>query len=275
MKIILSRQNEVTIEIFEELKRLGHEPIFIGMKNIKKLDADLVMILPPTPYDKKTFDNIKKQKIPIIYWSRNGRAEDDINLIKNSDYVFLPYKTVKHYYLPLYCNPFAIKGLKRNEKYDVCTLSSLQMNYPYRRKYKIKIKEIFINMPFSHLAVGRHFKMFLNDYRKRYNVYLKSKIAINIANCEDALPLRYFESVMCKCLPINYYIPQLEELFPMKHMPKTFRLETPVNEIYDEIRYYLENENERKRISLILHRHVIKHHTLRKRIETILKTVKK
>lgn len=281
MRILLTRKYIVEKEMVYALKKLGHNAGFIDLSkplpNLKKVD--LLISTPWSHYPLKKINKMKKKGIKVAYWSRatpNLEEKKFQRYIDSADHVFTCYKS-DYNYLPLCASNNPMWSMDHDYKWDVCSV----IRHSKTHARLEKLKEIFKVMKRKYIILGinwHHYPSFngkkLDNYNQRYKYYWNSKMAINILKSEDALPLRYFESIRCKCFPIFFDTPLLKDFFP-EELLITFDMETKPSKILKVIDYYLNvsNKKDYRKITSSLYKIVMKEHTFVNRMKELIKVV--
>lgn len=98
-------------------------------------------------------------------------------------------------------------------------------------------------------------------------VYSRAKIVVNIPALDD-LNFRFFEALSCGALLLTKRLANgQEELFKEDIHYVAFGSE---QELFDKVELYLRNDEERNKIALAGHEEVLRHHSLARRLETLL-----
>jgi spore maturation protein CgeB len=99
----------------------------------------------------------------------------------------------------------------------------------------------------------------------------KYKIHFN-RNISDDLNYRTFETLGCQTFLLTNDTPGLNQLFEIDKHLVTY---TDINDLFEKINYYLNNETERNEISKNGYNHVINNHTFTKRMNQFIEIIKK
>lgn len=210
---------------------------------------------------------------PMVYWAsdthiNNGQEGDSypyrLGMAKQADIVFAAQKVGMENFKrdgvpnPLWL-PHAVEPLaypKQNfasKKYDIAFIGHIN-------------SENRIN------ALDRLFKSFPNFYygQKRFeqaaNIFGQSKIVFNISMTDD-INMRTFEAMATGSMLLTNWIPTIEELFEDgKHLV----LYRSLDEMVDKARYYIDHNEEREKIAQAGYEEVMKNHTFKNRVDTIL-----
>ena len=126
-------------------------------------------------------------------------------------------------------------------------------------------------------ALDRMFREFPNFFygqrlfEEAAQVYSNSKIVFNIAMDRD-VNMRVFEALGTRSLLLTDDIPGIHDLFEDgKHLV----LYRSLDEAVEKARYYMEHEDERARIAQAGYEEVMKNHTFKHRVNTIIEETKK
>jgi len=210
---------------------------------------------------------------PMIYWASdthiNNGAEGDsypyrLSMAKRADIVFVAQKAAVEkmkadgvpnpIWLPHAVEPLAYpKITKASKVYDICFVGH-------------------VNSQNRIDALDRLFSEFSNFYygQKRFEeaakIYGDSKIVFNISMTDD-INMRTFEAMATGSFLLTNWIPTIEDLFEDgKHLV----LYRTLDEMVDKAKYYLSHDDEREKIAQAGYEEVIKNHTFKNRVGTML-----
>jgi spore maturation protein CgeB len=145
--------------------------------------------------------------------------------------------------VPWACDPDFHRKLDIGKKYHVTFIGTA---YPERRKIIRKLKQVDLFGDYWYgFGKRRHNPVYGEDYVKVIN---QSMINLNlqaeISVIADAPTMRTFEIAGCGGFQLSDYMPSIKKYFPV--MP-TF---TGVDDLRDQIEYYLDSEKDRDEIAL-------------------------
>ena len=190
--------------------------------------------------------------------AHNGHAFDVVYGISKWDldeYRKLNCQDVR--WLPLACNPKVHRKLEGVTKlYDISFVGSL---YP-ERKALLERLSIQFNV---------HYESAFGEAMVR--IFNQSKIVLNVpvgGVTSGNLPHRVFEALACGSLLFTNAVPGLAELFTDREHLVCYDVGTALGEL---LAYYLEHEDEREAIAEAGRQEVLAKHTVRHRVERILK----
>lgn len=115
----------------------------------------------------------------------------------------------------------------------------------------------------------------INEFRRRYtleemtNLYARSKIVFNKSEAGE-VNFRVFEGPSCGALLVTEEAPGLEELFEPGKEIITYR---SFEEAYEKIRYFLRNDEERRRIAEAGYKRARNEHTFEHRVRRLIDVV--
>lgn len=190
------------------------------------------------------------------------------------------FKSSNLRYLPVGLDPdfYRVRNLSQKEKEffscDVCFVGAL---YPEREKLLSAVKKMGVNLKIfgwpkwkiSSLTENYYGSLSVDGIAKVYNL-AKISLNSNLQPQNGGVNLKTFEIPAAGGFQISDNQPELKNIFEPGEEVETYETE---NELLDKIRFYLSNENKRKKIALAGHQRVLKDHTLNQRIKTILETI--
>jgi len=171
-------------------------------------------------------------------------------------------------------NTFFKPTIKRTDAFDICflgnvcpkTLNRLNFIDALRKKYKILIGGgVSGNTIIGSKAVA--------------NFYSQSKIAIDIPGSlyprkELMIPQRLYQAMGLGCLFVSQWVPNMEQLFiPKVHLD--MYEDNTIEGLCSKIDYYLEHQDELKRIALAGQNEIMKNHTIEVRVKQYIQEIRK
>ncbi len=230
---------------------------------------DAVIVMDPTWCN---FELGRFKNAITAYWSWDNVYKTSLihDLILTDldkfDYVFSAHKGTLDYFssagtkaiwMPFYYDSDINFPMELAKNYDVSFVGNI---YGDRKDYISHMKK----------RLG-HLKYFYgNSYQKDQNkIYNESKIVLNFPNVRE-LNFRVFEALGSGSFLLNGQSYETMELFEDN---KDIVFFDDMNDLTEKIEFYLESENERKRISSSGHRKVYEYHTLDRRVKSILQTL--
>lgn len=155
-------------------------------------------------------------------------------------------------WLPAACLPSLHRKLNIAKIHDVTFIGNLYEN-------RIKLLE----------RLAKRFNVLVkNAFRdEMVEIFNKSKIVLNLGIGQGSIPHRIFEALACGSFLLTNEIPKEDRLFRDRVHLVYFNDQN----IEDLVAYYLAHEKEREAIANRGRAEVLKHHTVRHRMETILK----
>lgn len=251
------------------LTNLGYESIVWGLNypsyNIPfselEKECDVILLLENYPVNNWLPDLSKSNKLKI-FWSIDSHITLDnhlyicntnkINIVLNSVYGHDVYfKNYKTYYFPNAYSDELIYPLNVNKIYDVGFCGS----YSNRYEWVSGISNIF-NMKIDEFVIGTDMVNAINSYKIHFN-----------RNVGSDVNYRTFETLGCNTFLLTNITPGLDILFDDGNHLVTY---TTQDDLYDKIRYYLNNDTERITISKNGYNHVLENHTYTKRMKTLI-----
>lgn len=129
-------------------------------------------------------------------------------------------------------------------------------------------KSLFINQSKIHFGLNRVLGEWESVVKKNLPLY-----PLDSTGLFYQLKSRPFQSTATGSLAINEYCPELEELFVIDKEIVTFKFGN-LEEVRDKLKWYTKHDNEREKIAMAGYQRSLKSHSLRHRIEQIVKIVK-
>lgn len=254
-------------------------------------------------------DTIKKLRensnIPLVLWCYDSAVRFR-NILNGGKYYHLFYTCepsdipelqkygIRAKFLPMAYDPHTYFRLEdKTVVRDVCFVGTL-INYPQRRRVLGEIisryNELNIEVwgptwsiyyPFSlyeYLITQRDLRMHLHNHgiypREVNKIYNTSKICLNTHHpqLKEGLNPRVFEIMGAGGFQLVDYKKKLEELFNVEKEMVYYKNE---DDLLEKVGYYIENEDERKKIAERGMDAVKKKHTYKHRAQVILDDIKK
>ncbi|UCB56650.1 MAG: glycosyltransferase family 1 protein [Candidatus Omnitrophota bacterium] len=199
---------------------------------------------------KKPFRKIVKQ----------ARHYDFVMCVHRNSLKALKWRGISAEWLPVACDPQIHKKLDIPKVYDIGFVGT---------KGKKSLREKLLE------ALGQRYpKSFLDmaPYTQMSRIYSASKIGFNYS-IRDDINMRMFEIMSCGALLITNRIREkgFQELFEDRRHLVTYK--NP-KELFRLVDYYLEHEDQRRRIAECGRRLVISEHTYEKRTQKMLDYIK-
>jgi spore maturation protein CgeB len=212
-------------------------------------------------------------KDPVVYWPTDTHVSGPsydyrLSLARKSDIVFSAQKSalpqferdgVKAIFLPCGVEPQAYPRYElASQHYDVCFVG-------------------YINCKERVLALDRLFREFPNfffgqrTFENAARIYADSRVSFNIA-LNDDVNMRNFEVLGAGGFLLTKRVAALEEL--LEDGVHCVMWDT-LDDAMAKAKYYIEHEDERKKIAEAGYKHVIANHTIDHRVDVILNEIKK
>ncbi|MCK4359397.1 MAG: glycosyltransferase family 1 protein [Candidatus Cloacimonetes bacterium] len=171
-------------------------------------------------------------------------------------------------------NTFFKPTIKRTDAFDICflgnvcpkTLNRLEFINVLRRKYKILV---------GGAELG---KMFIGSIALA-SFYMQSKIAIDIPGSlyprkELMISQRLYQAMGLGCLFISQQVPSIEQLFVPKIHLDVYEDNT-IESLCSKIDYYLEHQDELKKIALVGQKEILDKHIISVRVKQYIQEIRK
>jgi glycosyltransferase involved in cell wall biosynthesis len=244
---------------------------YTTLRDITPEDIDLVFVSDPVccRIDLKPFRNAVK-----AYWSHDScfptpyYTQIFSTRIQDFDIIFCahtePLKRFeklgcKVYHLPFTFDPDICIPLNIEEQYDLAFVGTMD-----KRRAEI-IRHIKEMLPSLDIFVGSAWH---HDMTRIYN---QARIVLNISRATE-LNTRVFEALGCKRLLLTDRSREVEELF---HDGEHLVMYDDIDSLVDNVKEYIENHDERRRIASSGFNEVTQKHTMYHRAEEVLKACKK
>ncbi len=286
-KIFLEGRHNVAINpatIFRHIKRefLGYPQYPIRPKQInnrllkicKEFKPDVLICMKGIPFDPKIIKQIKCKKICI---NNDDFQHFNEELMREFDFIFTPaedyipkYKElgVKSEWMGYACTPAIQKNLNLKKEYNI---SFVGRTRPEREPYFDKMKKF--EKCFLWLNKGGN----LLTFKKFTEIMNKSKININMHQelmkiHRTKSNLRVYEVLGCGQFLLTDKAGGMEDLFKENKHMVTYK---DADDMEDKIKYWLERDEEREKMGLAAQKEILKKHTIKNRVDQILKVLKK
>lgn len=210
---------------------------------------------------------------PMIYWAsdthiNNGKPGDSypyrLSMAKKADIVFCAQKraceemkrdgVANPIWLPHAVEPQAYPKFDLlSKRYDVCFVGHVNS----------KNREDFLDRMFGEFPNFYYGQQLFEAAARKY---AETKVVLNISMADDLI-MRVFEVMATGSFLLTNWVPTIEELFEDgKHLV----LYKSLDEAVDKAKYYIKHDSEREKIAQAGYEHVIKNHTIQKRVDVIL-----
>jgi spore maturation protein CgeB len=285
-----------------QLHRLSLGKNFLGQQLLRtaiNLNPDLLFVNKGESIPEKIIERISDNKIKTANWCLDDPFGEyfSFNNIKNRNeyddfFVFDPYYVPKlkeagqpnAHYLPCAVDPKFHKEMipfkKRKYQCDLSFIGSHQKNrqeflenlseynmkiWGYRWSEISKESPIYNNIQKEVYQANKTVK----DSLETCKLFNQSKINLNVHfnHSKEGLNLRAFEIPASKSFQLCDYLKEAEKLF---RIDKEIVCYKDIGELKEKISYYLENEEERNKISQAGYSRVIKEHTFDERMKKVL-----
>lgn len=215
---------------------------------------------------------VKDGKSPIVYWPTDTHVSGpsyDYRLMraKQSDIVFTAQKPsvarfaqdgVNAMFLPCAVEPQAYPKFNlASQHFDVCFIGYI--NCEERVEFLDRMFKVFPNFFFGQ-----------KRFEEAARTYADSKVCLNIA-LNDDINMRNFEVLGAGGFLLTKRIAALEEI--LEDGVHCIMWDT-IDDAIAKAKYYIEHEEERKKIAEAGYKHVIASHTMDHRVDVILKAIK-
>lgn len=251
-------------------KKLGVESIVWGlnypMYNIpfEQISQQCDVILLIENYNNGWLPNISKFKGLKLFWSIDSHVvpqnhvktcnSNKIDIVLNSIESHKKYFTnQKCYYMP---NPYADDLIYHKPEIEKTVDVGFCGNWVNRSNWINAIPNIKKDI----MVIGEDMVNAINSYKIHFN-----------RNMADDINYRTFETLGCKTFLLTNYTENLDKLFDIGNDLVTYESK---NDLIEKINYYLNNDDERNRISENGYNNVINNHTFVNRAKDILDIIK-
>ncbi|MCX7796200.1 MAG: glycosyltransferase [bacterium] len=238
---------------------------------------------------------LAEKNFPIIFWdmdSPNIPYERYAKFIKDN-HILLCYSKggqkiwsehgIESYFLPLACDTNIFYPINNAKKIEILfTGRYLRDRIHGYREYLYPLIEYFGRKV---VIVGDGWKnnRYVSKatvlpgvpYQVLNKIYNMAKICRNIhrdetRNCHSAFNLRLFESMGAKQFTICDYILGIDEFF---HLSRELIVCEDGKRLIEEVKFYLENEEDRNSIAQAGYEKILKEHTIRRRAQQVRKII--
>jgi len=229
--------------------------------------ADVIFVIENYTPEWLPVKEIRESKKLKIYWSIDSHcvlsqhqklcAMLDINILLNSTESYIPNFTglvKKSYWFPNAYPDDLIKPMDIEKIYDVGFCGNqLNRGHFINHLDKFNIKKDFF-------VIGDDMVKSINSYKIHFN-----------RNISNDINYRTFETTGCATFLMTNHTPGLEKLFKIGEEIVTYE---NFNDLDEKIKYFLNNESERKKIELAGYERSKKDHTYFERSKTLLDIIK-
>jgi|688.fasta_scaffold00011_203 spore maturation protein CgeB len=229
--------------------------------------ADVIFVIENYTPEWLPVKEIRESKKLKIYWSIDSHCVLsqhqklctmlDINILLNSTESYIPYfnnLVKKSYWFPNAYPDDLIFPMEIDKTIDIGFCGNLlnRSNYVHHLdKFGIK-KDLFV--------IGDDMVKSINSYKIHFN-----------RNISNDINYRTFETTGCKTLLLTNYTLGLEKLFKIGEEIVVYE---NFNDLDEKVKYYLNNETERKKIELAGYNRSNQNHTYFERSKTLLEIIK-
>jgi spore maturation protein CgeB len=270
----------------------------IAAAKAAEFKPDLVLALAQAPLTPEAIEKLRGLKVPVVfwfvedfrtlpYWNEVATAYDHIFTLQNGEFHdSLRSKGVRDcYYLPQACFPKVHKNLDMMgsdiDKYkaDISFMGAAYHNrvqsFPRLIDFDFKIWGTGWNLetPVGRLVQNNNKRLSSEEIVKIYN---GAEINLNLHSSSyhyginpdgDFVNPRTFEISACRGFQLVDKRKDLSQMFKVGEEIVTFET---LEQMRDQIEYYLANPDERNAIALKSHHRVLKEHTMEHRMQELL-----
>lgn len=297
-----TKQSEIISGIFTNVTLKHNQKL---LDEVYTLQPDVVFILKGNFVLPETIKKLRNnKKVILVLWSYDSALRFS-NLLKGGKYYHLFYSFeptdipklykygIKAKYLPMaYDSNYYYKLEDKTSFMDVSFVGALSNEYSTRKRILQAIQSNYRHLkleiwgktwtwynPF-HLYEYKIKKRLFCKHIYNYNIfpmqvneiYNSTKICLNIHHSQsvEGLNPRTFEILGAGGFQLVDYKKKIEEFFNIGHEIVCYKNET---DLLNKIKYYLENDDERRKIAQSGYDVVRKQHTYKHRAETILNDI--
>ena len=255
----LSRIEEVESKVWG----LNYPDFNISFSEIEKW-ADVIFVIENYTSDWLPINEISNSKKLKIFWSIDSHCVLEqhkqlcrllnIDILLNSTESYLPNfdgLVKKSYWFPNSYPDDLIFSKDIEKTIDVGFCGNDRPEIHYLDKFKIR-KDLFV--------IGDDMVNAINSYKIHFN-----------KNIADDINYRTFETTGCGTFLLTNYTPGLEKLFDIG---KEIVVYNDLNDLDNKVKYYLENEEERKKIAKAGYERSKKDHTYFERAKMLIDIIK-
>jgi hypothetical protein len=261
-----------SLNIQRALTKLGYESTVWGLnydtynipfEEIEK-EHDVIFLIENYPVHSWLPDLSKSNKLKV-FWSIDSHValydhiemckKNKIDIVLNAVYGHEKYfSDNKTFYFPNAYPDDLIKPLNIEKIYDVGFCGNINNRGEWLRliinNFKLKVDEF---------VIGNDMVESINKYKIHFN-----------RNISDDLNYRTFETLGCQTFLLTNETPGLSELFEIDKHLVTYNSE---GDLFEKIKYYLNNEEERNLIAKNGYDHVIEKHTYFQRMKYFINLI--
>ena len=263
-----------SLNIQRALTKLGYESTVWGLnydtynipfEEIEK-EHDVIFLIENYPVLSWLPDLSKSNKLKF-FWSIDSHValydhiemckKNKIDVVLNSVYGHEKYfSDQKTFYFPNAYPDDLIKPLNIEKIYDIGFCGNINNRGKWlsliNNNFKLKVDEF---------VIGNDMVESINKYKIHFN-----------RNISDDLNYRTFETLGCQTFLLTNETPGLSELFEIGKHLVTYHSE---GDLFEKIKYYLNNEEERNLIAKNGYYHVIENHTYLQRMKYFISLINK
>jgi hypothetical protein len=261
-----------SLNIQRALTKLGYESTVWGLnydtynipfEEIEK-EHDVIFLIENYPVHSWLPDLSKSNKLKV-FWSIDSHValydhiemckKNKIDIVLNAVYGHEKYfSDNKTFYFPNAYPDDLIKPLNIEKIYDVGFCGNINNRGEWLRliinNFKLKVDEF---------VIGNDMVESINKYKIHFN-----------RNISDDLNYRTFETLGCQTFLLTNETPGLSDLFEIGKHLVTYNNE---GDLFEKIKYYLNNEEERNLIAKNGYNHVIEKHTYFQRMKYFINLI--
>lgn len=297
-----ARENGITVPSSNFLSKIQMIPFFhkflgrprwvqeIVLAQIKKAKPDIVYLQDLSILNPGTLREVKKYcrllvgQIACPLSAKKNLLEFDLVITSFPHYVDKFRKMgINSEYLPLAFEPRILKKINGQKRiYDVTFIGSFT---PFHQRGTKILDEVARKIPINIWSQGLIYLLPNSPLQRyfhgevwglsMYEVLAQSKIVINrhISVARDyANNMRLYESTGMGAMLISDEKKNLHELFEISKEVVTYKDSL---DLIDKIKYYLTQEDKRKKLAAAGQKRTLKEHTYRKRMEELINILKK
>lgn len=263
-----------SLNIQRALTKLGYESTVWGFnydtynipfEEIEK-EHDVIFLIENYPVHSWLPDLSKSNKLKV-FWSIDSHValydhiemckKNKIDIVLNAVYGHEKYfSDQKTFYFPNAYPDDLIKPLNIEKIYDIGFCGNINNRGEWLsliiNNFKLKVDEF---------VIGNDMVESINKYKIHFN-----------RNISDDLNYRTFETLGCQTFLLTNETPGLSELFEIDKHLVTYNSE---GDLFEKIKYYLNNEEERNLIAKNGYNHVIENHTYIQRMKYFINLINK
>lgn len=283
--IFLEKVIFVFSRIFKPLSPLPIKMINLRLLlSVKSYKPDLVLVIKGENIFPETIIEIRKKTTVVNYFSDYFRWFSDSqiqswlkayqivytgDLLDVTNYTKNGFNNLFHIHL---AGP-EIKNIPIKKKYDVVFVGaySKEREKTFKKLLEFNFK-IWGDKKWANSSLGKYYMDEWLSAEKALDVFANSKIVVNFHNDLSGknryINLRVFEATAAESLLISDLRQDLPSLFKIK---KEIVIYKDSSDLKDKVRFYLENDKERKKIARKGYQRCMRDHTYEKRLEQMFK----